>query len=172
LQIIDAEAQRCAKLVNDLIEFGRPRDSAFSPTDIGSVIAKSLTFISNRLYKGKIEPLTQIAPNLPPLFADAVQIEQVLLNLNAIDAMPDGGKLIVGVAISDSSHQGEVPEIIVSVADSGRGIDEHMLPHIFRPFLTMNKKHGLGLGLAVSERIIRNHGGRIEVESQLQRDKI
>jgi len=98
LQIIDAEAQRCAKLVNDLIEFGRPRDSAFSPTDIGSVIAKSLTFISNRLYKGKIEPLTQIAPNLPPLFADAVQIEQVLLNLylNAIDAIAGRRKIDCG----------------------------------------------------------------------------
>jgi len=168
LQIIHAEAQRCATLMNHLIEFAQPRDSAFSHTDIGSVVAKSLTFISNRLHKAKIEAVTKIAPNLPLLPVDAVQIEQVLLNLylNAIDAMPDGGKLIVEAATTDSTPIGGVPEIIVSVADSGNGIDERILPHIFQPFFTINKNTGLGLGLPTCERIIKNHGGRIDVESQ------
>ena len=168
LQIIHAEAQRCATLIKHLIEFGQARDSAFSPADMGAVVANSLALMSNHLHKGKIAVVTKIAPNLPPVLVDALQIEQVLLNLylNAIDAMPFGGRLIVEAAPTESTPVGAVPEIMVSVADSGKGIDERILPHIFQPFFTVNKRTGLGLGLPTCERIIKNHGGRIDVESQ------
>ena len=168
LKIIHEESLRCSKIVNELLDFSRPRNAEFSPTDIAAVIAKSIAFISARLYKCKIEPVISVAPNMPALLADTVQIEQVLLNLflNAIDSMPGGGKLFVDVTTGKDSKDGGAPEIVITIADTGSGIDEKLLPHIFQPFFTADKKSGLGLGLAISERIIKNHAGRIEVVSK------
>lgn len=170
-KIIHDESTRCAKLVQDMLEFSRPREADFSPTDIGAVVAKSLSFMSARLYKGKIEEVTHIPENLPRVNADPVQMEQVLVNLylNAIDAMATGGKLIVEVTADEGASNGGNPGVIISVADTGIGIDKTYLPQIFQPFFTANKKSGLGLGLAVTERIIKNHGGRIDVESQTEK---
>jgi len=167
-KIIRDESTRCAKLVQDMLEFSRPREADFSPIDIGGVVAKSLSFMSARLFKGKIEEVTHIPENLPRVNADPVQMEQVLLNLylNAVDAMPTGGKLIVEVTADEGAGNGGNPVVIISVADTGIGIDKTYLPQIFQPFFTANKKSGLGLGLAVTERIIKNHGGRIDVESE------
>jgi len=168
LQIIHAEAQRCAKIANDLLHFGRPKDAEFASTDIASLIAKTVGFVSTRLYKSKIEAVVEARPDLPQVMADAVQIEQVLLNLflNAIDVMPGGGQLRVQATIF-APDDGCAPQLLITVADTGTGIDEKQLPFIFQPFFTANKKTGLGLGLAISERIIRNHKGRIEVESEV-----
>ena len=102
--------------------------------------------------------------------ADRVQIEHVLVNLylNAIDAMPTGGKLTVQVTADDGNNDGGKPQVVISVTDTGTGINQAHLAKIFQPFFTANKTSGLGLGLAVTERIIKNHGGRIEVETHLK----
>jgi len=122
-----------------------------------------------RLYKNKIEEITDIAENLPPVSADPVQIEQVLLNLylNAIDAMPTGGTLTVKLSADDGRSDGGQPQVVISVTDTGTGINQAHMAKIFQPFFTANKTTGLGLGLAVTERIVKNHGGRIEVETHL-----
>jgi signal transduction histidine kinase len=93
-------------------------------------------------------------------------LEQVLLNLylNAIDAMPEGGKLTVGAKVEESDGT-MAPMLVITVADTGFGIDEKDLPKIFLPFFTAKKRKGLGLGLPICERIVKNHGGEIEVKS-------
>jgi signal transduction histidine kinase len=83
------------------------------------------------------------------------------LYLNAIDAMPGGGKLMV-----EARTHGTMPTVVIAVADTGFGIAETDLPKIFHPFFTAKKNRGIGLGLPTCERIIKNHSGRIEVESQ------
>ena len=168
-KIVHEESKRCAKLVQDMLEFSSPRVADFSPTDIGAVVTKSLSFISARLYKDKIEEKARIAEHLPPVHADPVQMEQVLLNLylNAIDAMPSGGKLTIEVTTDAGANDGGKPHVVISVADTGTGINPEHLAKIFQPFFTANKKSGLGLGLAITERIIKNHGGRIQVDSHL-----
>jgi signal transduction histidine kinase len=88
----------------------------------------------------------------------------VNLYLNAVDAMPIGGSLKVE-AKQDKTAATE-PTIVISVADTGFGIDDRDLPKIFLPFFSAKKRKGLGLGLPICERIIKNHGGRIEVESR------
>jgi signal transduction histidine kinase len=123
--------------------------------------------VANHLYKQQIEAITQVEENLPKLYADPQELEQVLVNLyfNAIDAMPEGGVLTIGAKLSLGVPQ--VPqEVAITVSDTGFGISPEDLPKIFLPFFTAKKKRGLGLGLPICDRIIKNHGGRIKVESQ------
>jgi PAS domain S-box-containing protein len=161
LQIIDEEARRCEKIVKDLLEFARPRSAEFTRTDVGEVIKKTMEMISSRVYKQKVEATTDIAPDLPPIHADAQQLQQVLANLclNALDAMPQGGKLTVA-ARAESSEQ-----LAIIVSDTGFGIDQDTLGKIFKPFFTAKKRKGLGLGLPISARIVKAHGGSVQVES-------
>jgi PAS domain S-box-containing protein len=167
LQIIAEESKRCRQIVRDLMEYARPNPTAFCSTSIMDVIDKTLQLVENRLYKQKVSIEKKIDSDLPRMQADSQQLGQVLVNLylNAIDAMPEGGKLRVEAEIAkpDSAE----PIILITVADTGIGIDEMDREKIFQPFFTAKKRRGMGLGLPICQRIIKNHGGRIEVESQL-----
>jgi two-component system NtrC family sensor kinase len=167
LKIIDEESRRCEKIIQDLLQFARPRSTDLCPTDVKQVLEKTLGLVANHLYKQKIVSITRIEEHLPKIHADPQELEQVMVNLylNAIDAMPDGGTLTVAarpiLAATETSQ-----EVAISVSDTGFGINPEDLPKIFLPFFTAKKKRGLGLGLPICDRIIKNHGGRIKVESQ------
>ena len=165
LTIIDDETKRCQQLIQSLMQFARPGDARRRPTYIGAIIDTTLHMMDSRFYKQKVTMARQVQPELPPLQADPQQLEQVLINLylNALDAMPGGGTLTVGAAIQGNGAQ---ENIVIAVADNGIGIEEQELHKIFQPFYTAKKRTGLGLGLPICERIVKNHGGRIEVKSQ------
>ena len=165
LQIIDEESKRCRQIVKDLMEYARPRSIEFCSTSITDAIDKTLQLVANRLYKQNVAVERKLKPDLPRIQADAQQLEQVLVNLylNAIDAMPEGGKLIVEAEFPQSGDK--APMVVITVADTGFGIAETDLPKIFQPFFTAKKRRGMGLGLPICQRIINNHGGRIAVES-------
>jgi two-component system NtrC family sensor kinase len=93
-------------------------------------------------------------------------LEQVLVNLllNAVDAMPNGGKLTVKAGLNPTENH--PPIVAIAVTDDGSGIDEADLAKIFQPFFSAKKGKGIGLGLSICERIIQNHGGKITVESE------
>ncbi len=166
LKIIDEEAKRCQKIIQELLEFARPKSADLSLTGIAQTVEKTLNLVRNHLYKNKIEADTQVGENLPKIHADPQQLEQVLVNLylNAIDAMPEGGKLSVEAKVESDGIM--APVVALTVADTGFGIEETDLSKIFLPFFTAKKTKGLGLGLPICERIIKNHNGKIEVESQ------
>jgi len=166
LQIIDEESKRCRQIVRDLMEYARPRSTEFCSTSITDAIEKTLELVENRLYKQKVTVEKTLEPDLPRIQADSPQLEQVLVNLylNAIDAMPEGGKLRVEARMAQSD--GSAPIVVITVADTGFGIAETDLAKIFQPFFTAKKRRGIGLGLPICQRIVKNHGGRIEVESQ------
>jgi two-component system, NtrC family, sensor kinase len=167
LKIIDEESRRCEKIIQDLLQFARPKSTDLCPTDVKQVLEKTLGLVANHLYKQKIEAVTQLEEHLPKISADPQELEQVLVNLylNAIDAMPDGGRLTIGAKTSQGTP-GIPQEVAITVSDTGFGISPEDLPKIFQPFFTARKKSGLGLGLPICDRIIKNHGGRIMVESQ------
>jgi PAS domain S-box-containing protein len=166
LKIIDEETKRCEKIIRDLLQFARPKSTDLCPTDVKQIIDKTLGLVANHLYKQKIEAVTQLEEHLPKIHADPQELEQVLVNLyfNAIDAMPDGGRLTVGANVSQGAP-GIPQEVVITVSDTGFGITPDDLPKIFQPFFTARKKSGMGLGLPISDRIIKNHGGRIAVKS-------
>jgi PAS domain S-box-containing protein len=162
VQIIAEEAKRCERLVQELLEFGRPKSAEFALTSIDEIIHKTVDLINSHAAKHDVEIVTTIADGLPRIYVDAQQLQQVILNLclNAVDAMPTGGKLTLGAA-RDSTNR-----INVTVADTGYGIDAETAPKIFQPFFTAKKRRGLGLGLSICDTIVRAHGGRITVQSQ------
>jgi PAS domain S-box-containing protein len=163
LKIIDEESRRCEKIIQDLLQFARPKSTDLCPTNVKQVIEKTIGLITNHLYKQKIEANLEVEERLPKVYADPQELEQVLINLylNAIDAMPDGGALTVQAKAEAAQ------EMCISVADTGFGIGPEELPRIFQPFFTAKKKRGLGLGLPICNRIIKNHNGRIEVKSRV-----
>lgn len=167
LKIIDEESKRCEKIIRDLLQFARPKSTDLCPTDVKQIIEKTLGLVANHLYKQKIEAITQLEEHLPKIHADPQELEQVLVNLyfNAIDAMPDGGRLTVGAKVSQGAP-GIPQEVAITVSDTGFGISPEDLRKIFQPFFTARKKSGMGLGLPICDRIIKNHGGRITVDSQ------
>ena len=170
LQIINEEARRCQKIIQELLEFSRPKSADFSLTDITQTVEKTLNLVTNHLYKHKIEAGTLMEENLPKIYADPQQLEQVLVNLylNAIDAMPEGGKLIIEASLEPVDGSG--PMVLITVADTGFGIEPTDLSKIFQPFFSAKKGRGMGLGLSISERIIKNHGENQRRKSARTRD--
>jgi signal transduction histidine kinase len=166
LKIIDEEAKRCQKIIQELLEFSRPKSADLSLTDITQAVEKTLNLVRNHLSKNQIEADTQFGENLPKIHTDPQQLEQVLVNLylNAIDAMTEGGKLSVKAKVESNGIM--PPMVALTVVETGFGIEEIDLSKIFLPFFTAKKTKGLGLGLPICERIIKNHSGKIEVKSQ------
>jgi PAS domain S-box-containing protein len=165
LNIIEQESKRCKKIVQDLMEYARPKNAEMAPTQVANVVSRCIHLLETHFYKQKVEAVAKVDPALPRIHADAQQLTQVLVNLflNAIDAMPGGGTITVAAELD---AEGRPPALVLSVADNGIGIEKDSLPKIFQPFYTAKKRRGLGLGLPICERIITNHGGRIEVKSR------
>jgi PAS domain S-box-containing protein len=168
IQIIAEETKRCEAIVRDLIEFGRPGSAEFALTDVKEIIERTLEMILPRLIKQNVEAATAIAPELPQIYADPQALRQVLVNLclNAADAMLEGGRLTL------SAEPNACGQMTIAVADTGFGIDADTMPKIFQPFFTAKKWRGLGLGLPICERIVKSHGGKIDVESEPGRGTI
>src|SRR5262249_21950765 len=140
----------------------RPTGKGAGPVGVDTIVQDSIKLVRGHLDKSKVEADVHIAPDLPTINGDPQHLKQVLINLffNAVDAMPSGGKLSVAAGTSLGAGQ-----IVISIADTGTGIDPEAMPHIFRPFFTTKKKRGTGLGLSVCDRIMRAHGGTINVDS-------
>ena len=177
--LIGHEIDRIDSLVNQLLRFARPAKPILKPMHVHDVLEKSLTLISHRLYQKEIKLTRFWKANIDTIRADADQLEQVFLNffLNAIDAMKNGGELTVGTEIRTDERwvsaltqsNGETHEVLrVTIRDSGEGIRSEDIAHVFDPFFT-TKDYGTGLGLSVVHGIIQEHGGQIEVESELKK---
>jgi two-component system sensor histidine kinase HydH len=133
------------------------------PRPVNAVIEKAMAVIETNCLSAGIDIQLELHPHLPLVPMDQEQIHQVILNIaiNAIEAMPDGGTLTIRTS-RITSDAGDA--VGISIRDTGHGIRRETLKQIFTPFFT-TKERGVGLGLAVCQRIIRNHGGRIRVKS-------
>ena len=157
------ECRAISELANDFLKFVRGAELDLKPTALGSVITRLVDFFSPTAKSMDIDLKWYPAPELPKVNLDVEMFKKVLLNLmlNAQEAMPDGGTLI----LQARSHNGSV---VLEVIDTGAGMDGDWLKTIFTPFTT-NKEGGTGLGLATSRKIVEAHGGSISVESELGR---
>jgi len=161
LALISTQITRITQVTKDMMDFARVRPAAKMPVKVDKIIETVLRLASFDKSFQKLNLEKNLTENLPEIFADTDQMQQVFLNLllNARDAMPEGGELRI-----ETRQTGG--EIEIEIADSGSGINEKDLKKIFDPFFTTKSAgKGTGLGLAVCYGIITAHGGRIEVSS-------
>jgi PAS domain S-box-containing protein len=164
LQIAAEELDRAAETVSNLRDLNRPsRPEDREPMDVNLQLEHVLMLTENQCRKRGVEVEWRPAEDLPTLILVPDRMSQVFLNLvlNALDAMPKGGRLRVSTGCFDDPAW-----VQVTFADTGQGIVPDALPHLFDPFYT-TKSEGLGLGLYITRNIIEEHGGRVEVESLL-----
>lgn len=161
LDLMLRNVDRTRHTINDLLDFSRPKKYAFEKADLRSTVEEILKHLKLKCDREHIALSLDSPPGLPPLTMDSQHIKGALLNLllNAIEAMPYGGKLSVSI-----SELGDKSGLRMDIADSGTGMDEETRRRLFeRNFTT--KEHGTGLGLIITHQIIEQHQGTIDVDS-------
>ncbi len=166
-----SETRRLNALLDDLLFYGRPTRLSLTPTDLAAIWEETLELVEKDLEKRKVRVIRSYEKGAPFLDVDQDKIKQVFLNLlkNAIEATPDGGNITIeirGQGAEAISHQPSASKgfVEISVSDTGPGIPPENLEKVFDPFFT-TKPRGAGLGLAISRKIVEDHGGHIEVRS-------
>jgi signal transduction histidine kinase len=169
---IQKQIYKLERLVKDLLNFVKPVPKNYLPTDMNLLVDKVLSFFITQ--RGKTEEMKiekKLFPALPKTMIDPSSMEQAFLNiiLNAQKAMPKGGIFTVSTAaLPRRKDDGkEVQEVQIIFEDTGVGIPEENLPKIFNPFFS-TRSDGTGLGLSITKNIVEQHGGNIEVETQVQ----
>lgn len=162
IQEIKRESKRCKNIVQDLLSYARVPKPALEETDINPLLEQIVDFAAHHTDMDAVTIVTAFDPQLPRIWVDGDQIRQVAMNLmlNAGAAMPAGGRLAVSTAL------GEDGWVKLTFQDSGTGIAPEDLEKIFEPFFT-TKARGTGLGLAITRTIVEQHGGRIDVASEV-----
>jgi two-component system, LuxR family, sensor kinase FixL len=168
LEIVEQEVERMGRLVGNLLQFSRHGRDQVSTVNLYEEIRITSELTQHYLKRSGVEVHHDVDPQLPPLFADRQKLRQVFLNLftNAGDAMPRGGKLVTRVRQLGSPA--EKPRVLIEVSDTGTGIPAEILPHVMEPFFTTKEDgKGTGLGLAICKRIVLEHQGTIQMESEV-----
>jgi signal transduction histidine kinase len=162
LQVLHRNAERVARIAQGLLSFSRQSPTTQDLVQLNDVVRETLLLTERQVTSTGISLTVETAATLPPVRGDGSALEQVLLNLvtNAGAAVEVGGR----IKITTRCHPERAGWVQLIVADSGRGISPDVLPRIFDPFFS-TKSGGTGLGLSVSDGIVREHGGTIEVES-------
>jgi two-component system NtrC family sensor kinase len=158
---------RIGRTVGQLLNFAREAEPRLARVDLAPLLRRCLALLEHELAARRIACSVAAEHPLPDLLADPHQLEQVFLNLlmNAMDAMPEGGKILVSI---NPWAREAGPYAEVHITDTGVGIPPEHLPRIFDPFFTTKDVgKGTGLGLSVSYGIVRAHGGFIEVKSEV-----
>jgi two-component system NtrC family sensor kinase len=160
LDTMRREVERTTAIVQNLLDFTRPKEPVRKPLDLVKVVEESLPLIRNKLSLNNIEVENLMNP-IPEIMADPAHMKQVFLNLliNACEAMEEGGTLTIRTGYDEGENKATV-----SVRDTGVGIEAGNLARIFDPFFSTKEK-GTGLGLSVVNGIVTRHNGKVEVET-------
>ena len=162
LSLVYSHIDRISRIVRDMVNFARPMDTDEEILDVNEMIAQALKMARYDKRSRRVEIETAFSDGLPTIRASGDQLMQVFVNIisNAFDAMPDGGALTITTAEVNM-------EIRVTLADTGVGMNTKEIQHIFEPFFTTKEVgQGTGLGLSVTDAIVRKFGGRISVDSR------
>lgn len=153
------EVRRIQRVIEDYLQFARLPKLQRQPVMLNEFLDQKLAFLGSELEQDNVKLRTHFDPALPVINADAEQLWQAMLNLirNSSQAMPEGGELTIGTW-RDSGR------VLLRVSDNGKGMTDDQLKQLFVPFFT-TKKGGTGLGLALVQQIVTEHGGHVECES-------
>jgi signal transduction histidine kinase len=161
IDVMQRECQRLQDLLDSFLNFAKVRRLNREPTDLNREINEALDFFAPEAAVADIEIVRYLDPELPRVLLDSESFRGAILNLllNAKQAMPDGGQIVVR-----TSERGGL--VVLDVIDTGCGMDEHTAAHMFEAFFS-TKPGGSGLGLPTTANIIEAHGGRIHVQSEV-----
>jgi signal transduction histidine kinase len=162
---VDESVARLGRLIERLLQHGRHALPKIKPVDVNRVVEETLLLTEPECSKQGVKIVKSLTKNIPLVNADKDQLKQVFLNIvsNSVEAMPKGGRLTISTEISDDT-------VIVRFSDTGCGISKKNIGKVFEPFFTTKKeKEGIGLGMAISKRIIESHNGKIDVESTVRK---
>jgi two-component system NtrC family sensor kinase len=159
---VAGETKRIEEIVKNLLDFSKPKEANMKKANINDAVRKSLKLMQNTLDISNIDTKLSLNSDIPLVLIDDNQIQQVLVNLilNAVQAMPSGGKLFI-----ETRSTAEENTVRTVISDTGKGIPKEFLPFIFDPFFSTKGVGGTGLGMWVSYGIIKNHKGNIKVVS-------
>ena len=170
LQTVEAQIERTSKIIQDLLLYTRKPEPVRSPLDLNACVAECLALFQPEFDRWRIVLVTEWSQQIEKVNADAQQLQEVFNSLieNALDAMPDGGVLVVRVSPDVEPRQLDHRTwVLVELIDTGCGMDAAQLVQIFQPFFTTKRAgRGTGLGLASAMETIRAHGGEIKVDSE------
>ncbi len=167
LEVIVRETKRCRDIVKGLLDFSRQAPQKKHNLQINEVILNTLAILQNQFAIKGIDVVKKLSPDLPAVYVDSGSMQQVFTNLlvNAIDAI---GKTAGQIIIETKNEGGDgQPAVRISVSDTGSGIDKKHFDKIFDPFFSTKGQKGTGLGLAVVWGVIEEHGGKIDVKSEV-----
>ncbi|MBI5789399.1 MAG: PAS domain-containing protein [Candidatus Schekmanbacteria bacterium] len=167
LRIVDEEILRLDGIVNEFLQFARPKKIKRQSQDINRIIDDIISLISEQARQANVTIIKELDKKIPLTLLDEAQIKQVFLNIsiNSMQAMaPQGGPLVFKTQVM--GENGLPAEIVVSISDKGKGMNEKEQKKIFEPFFS-SKEDGLGLGLAIASQIIEEHRGAIKFASRL-----
>ena len=172
LKKIARETERCSRIIKNLLDFSRQTEVTLRPVDINKVIEATFSIVGHQISLKNIRPEKKLMKYLPFIQGDFDQIQQALMNivLNAAQAMPDGGDLVVTTSVANRVKIGDsIKEAIrIDISDTGVGIPKENMNKLFTPFFTTKETgKGVGLGLSVVHGIIERHHGKIEIASNL-----
>jgi PAS domain S-box-containing protein len=167
IRLITTELERIDSIVEQFLLLAKPHTVSFQNSDITGVLGIAVSLMRIQARKKNIKILTEFENDIPIVCCDQNQLEQVFINIlkNAIEAMPDGGH--ISVQLKKDDLQG----VVIRFIDEGVGIPEELISNIGDPFYTTKKK-GTGLGLMVSEKIIRAHQGNLSISSELNKGTV
>jgi signal transduction histidine kinase len=163
LRTIREQIDRISRIIQALLSTARPRDPERVPISVAPILDNSLSFLAEKFKRRQVEVKRHFAET-QEISGDPEKLQQLFLNLllNAVDAMPHGGTIVVSLGNDENAG------VEVRIRDSGVGIPKDQLAQIFQPFFTTKAAgHGSGLGLVVAREIVADHGGEIDVASEL-----
>jgi signal transduction histidine kinase len=164
LNAIVEEVDRLDRRISHLLSFSRPAPYHPLKESVPRLVEGLLPTFSEPLREQGVELQLELSPVLPEVRVDPIQLEQALVEIisNALDAMPQGGRLRIGASLNNGAGPAEVS---IEIADTGPGIPEQVLPSVCEPFFT-TRQDGTGLGLAIAKRYVEQNGGRLEIVSR------
>ncbi len=177
LDIILHQTERITKILQQLLGLVRKKKSEWKALNIGTILESTLDLLDQQIQKQSVRVEKQMKDNLPLVNGNPDQLQQVFLNLvlNAIQSMPEGGKLCLSASMKTISKEGLEEDrrqyVEVCVEDTGVGIKKEVIQQIFDPFFT-TKETGTGLGLMVTQGIVQDHEGWIEVKSEVGKGSV
>jgi len=168
---IEREIARIDTIVKSLLDYARPRGGQRDPLDVGDVVSGAVALLDAQGVLRAVALETDIGASLPPVSGDRAALEQVIVNLllNAVDAAGAGGRVVARAEAAGAGGPlrdapAGAPAVRIVVEDGGPGVPDDVRERVFDPFYTTKAPgHGTGLGLAIVQRIVHDHGGRVDV---------